>query len=251
MSWTQFEADVLETLNEASDVLSAGLIRRKIQSALRRIEGLWNFPYMFQEVTASVPIGNSPIVSYSGQWKVLQKVALWDTVEIDSDMNAHGGGSTGFVKFLQRINETDLKINHFETLNVETSWGEPIYYQVQKAGYVENPISQTEGSMIFRTNFQLYPPPSAAYILSLIGYVYTEPYTDDNADEDHWMLNYGRELLEAWTILSLTPALQDATLTKFYADLVPSAQEVLLKSEANSDWEGLDETVEYIGESDI
>jgi hypothetical protein len=251
MSFTQFEEDIQEILNEAEDELSSGLIRRKIIAALRRIEGLWNFEYMFAEELVSVPISNAPVLQYGVEWKTIFKVGIWSLDAVDASLPTHGGGATGFEGFLQRVNASDLTSNHYETLNDTNSWGLPLKYQLKNGAFVEHPTLQSEGDMIFRQQIQLYPPSDSLRNMTIVGYKYTAPYTDANAADDHWMLHYGRELLEAWTILSLTPALQDATLAKFYENLVPSAQEVLLKSEANADWEGLDETAEYVGESDI
>lgn len=250
MSWEDFESDILEIVNE--DTLTDALVRRKIHAAVRRIESLWNFPYMFEYVTVAVPVGNAPIAQYDVEWKSLKKVGLWSASGTNRpDLDAHGRGSLEFQGFLQRLNEDDLKVEHFDTLNVETAWDQPLFYQIQRAGFVLHPIYQTTRDRVFRTQFQLYPPSDVVRTLELMGYAYTTPYDDTNLTDDHWLLQYGRELLEAWTILSLTPALQDATLFKFYESIVASAQETLLKSEANSDMEGIDETAEYMGESDI
>lgn len=249
MSFTEFEADILEILNE--DELTAGLVRRKINATIRRIESLWDFPYMFLEDVVVIPVGNAPINHYNVQWKTIYKAGIWCIDSIDTSLPVHGGGATGFEGFLQKITNEDIVKNHFVTLNNSEYWGTPLFYQRQHAGFVEDPLQQGTVPKIFRTQFQLYPPSDVERRLTLIGYRYSDAYTDDNANDNHWLLTYGRDLLEAWTILSLTPALQDATLAQFYSGLVESAQEVLLKSEANSDWEGLDETAEYVGETDI
>jgi hypothetical protein len=257
MSFTEFESDILEILNEED--LSTGLVRRKIHATLRKIESLWNFPYMFKQQVVTVPSGNAPLVIPDTEWKEIKKVGLWSTDAIDTTLTSHGGGSTGFIGFLQKITEEDLKKDHFDTLNVTTSWGEPLMWQMQDTAFEYTQVFGETRTKSYKTRIQLYPPPEASYRLTVVGYQYSRPYNDvlEETDgepyvgDDHWILHYGRDLLEAWTILNLTPAVQDASLAAFYKDLVADAQETLLKSEANADWEGLDETVEYVGESDI
>jgi hypothetical protein len=253
MSFTEFEADILEIVNDSE--LTAGLVRRKIQATIRRMENLWDLPYMFKQVAITAPIGHDPVNSFGYQWKTIKKVGIWSMDTQDLDLMAHGSGYTKFEGFLQKITEEDLVKNHFDLLNDTTAWAQPTHYQVQNADVVDHPLfSGTPfAQKIFRTQLQLYPPTDKARILTLIGYAHMAPY-DDSAgviDNDHWILNYGRDLLEAWTMLSLTPALQDATLMRFYKDLVSSTQEVFVKALANYDEEGLDETCEYVGEGDI